>query len=84
MAPDSSVVARPNRSPPLMIVTLKATIHDGKVELAEPATLPEGAKVLVTVLPKDGTDFWLDASQKSLAEIWDNPQDGDYAKLLQK
>ena len=34
-----------------MIVTLKATIHDGKVELAEPATLPEGAKVLVTVLP---------------------------------
>ena len=84
MAPDSSVVARPNRSPPLMIVTLKATIHDGKVELAEPATLPEGAKVLVTVLPKDGTDFGLDASQKSLAEIWDNPQDGDYAKLLQK
>ena len=84
MAPDSSVVARPNRSPPLMIVTLKATIHDGKVELAEPATLPEGAKVLVTVLPEDGTDFWLDASQKSLAEIWDNPEDDDYAKLLQK
>ena len=67
-----------------MIVTLKAIIHDGKVELAEPANLPEGAKVLVTVLPEDGTDFWLDASQKSLAEIWDNPQDDDYAKLLQK
>jgi len=67
-----------------MIVTLKAIIHDGKVELAEPANLPEGAKVLVTVLPEDGTDFWLDASQKSLAEIWDNPEDDDYAKLLQK
>ena len=67
-----------------MIVTLKAIIHDGKVELAEPANLPEGAKVLVTVLPENGTDFWLDVSQKSLAEIWDNPEDDDYAKLLQK
>jgi hypothetical protein len=67
-----------------MSVTLKAIIHDGKVELVEPVTLPEGAKVLVTVLPEDGADFWLDASQKSLAEIWDNPEDDDYAKLLQK
>ena len=67
-----------------MIVTLKAIIHDGKVELAEPATLPEGARILVTVLREDGTDFWLDASQKSLAEIWDNPEDEGYAELLQK
>lgn len=74
----------PPRSPLLMIVTLKAVIHDGKVELAEPATLPEGAKVLVTVLPDDGTDFWIDASQQSLAEIWSNPEDDEYAKLLQK
>ena len=67
-----------------MIVTLKAVIHDGKVELAEPATLPEGARVLVTVLPDEGSDFWLDASQKSLAEIWNNPEDEGYAELLQK
>lgn len=67
-----------------MIVTLKAVIHDGKIELAEPATLPEGAKVLVTVLPDDGSDFWLDASQKSRAEIRADPEDDDYAKLLQK
>jgi len=65
-----------------MIVTLKAIIHDGKVELVEPVTLPEGAKVLVTVLPEDGTHLWLDASQKSLAEIWDNPEDDRYAELL--
>jgi len=67
-----------------MLVTLKAVIHDGKIKLAEPATLPEGAKVLVTVLPDDGTDFWLDVRQKSLAQIWDNPEDEAYAKLLQK
>ena len=78
-------LAYPSTSPRsvfAMIVTLKAVIHDGKVELAEPATLPEGAKVLVTVLPDEGSDFWLDASQKSLAEIWDNPEDDGYAELL--
>jgi hypothetical protein len=64
-----------------MIVTLKAVIHDGKVELVEPATLPEGAKVLVTVLTDEGSDFWLDASQKSLAKIWHNPEDDGYAEL---
>ena len=39
-----------------MIVTLKAVIHDGKVELEEQANLPEGTQFLVTVLPDDGTD----------------------------
>jgi hypothetical protein len=67
-----------------MIVTLKAVVHDGKIELAEPASLPEGAKVLVTLLPEDDQDFWMEASQKALAEIWDNPEDDGYAKLLEK
>jgi hypothetical protein len=67
-----------------MIVTLKAVVHDGKIELAEPASLPEGAKVLVTLLPEDDRDFWMEASQKALAEIWDNPEDDGYAKLLEK
>jgi hypothetical protein len=56
----------------------------GLFRIILPATLPEGAKVLVTVLPDDGTDFWLDAGQQSLAQIWDNPEDDAYAKLLQK
>ena len=67
-----------------MIVTVKAVVHEGKIELAEPATLPEGARVLVTLLPEDLRDFWMEASQKSLAEIWDNPEDDGYAKLLEK
>lgn len=36
-----------------MMQTLRAVIHDGKIELAEPASLPEGAKALVTLLPED-------------------------------
>lgn len=67
-----------------MIQTLKAVVHDGKIELAEPVSLPEGAQVLVTILPDDDRDFWAEASRKSLAEIWANPEDDGYAGLLEK
>jgi hypothetical protein len=64
-----------------MMQTLWAVIHDGKIVLAEPAESPEGAKVLVTLLSDDENRFWTDASQKSLAAIWDNTDDA-YAQLL--
>ena len=67
-----------------MMQTLWAVIHDGKIELAEPATLPEGVKVLVTLMPEDESPFWTDASEKSLAAIWDNAEDDAYAQLLTK
>jgi hypothetical protein len=65
-----------------MMQTLWAVIHDGKIELAEPANLPEGAKVLVTLLSDDESRFWNDASQKSLAAIWDSTEDDAYARLI--
>jgi hypothetical protein len=64
--------------------TLWAVIHDGKIELAEPADLPEGAKVLVTLLPEDESRFWTNASEKPLAAIWDNAEDDAYAQLLEE
>jgi hypothetical protein len=68
-----------------MLSTAWATVKDGKIELLEPMPLPEGAKLLVTVMPpEEEADFWLRASEHSLAEIWDNPQDDEYAKLLEK
>ena len=67
-----------------MLKTLWATVKAGKVELMESIELPEGAKVLVTVLPDEETDFWLQTSQVSLDTIWDNPEDDVYAQLLEK
>jgi hypothetical protein len=67
-----------------MMQTLWAVIHDGKIELAEPANLPEGAKVLVTLLSEDENRFWTNASEKSLAAIWDNAEDDAYAQLLEE
>lgn len=61
--------------------TVWATFSQGKVELSEPIAIPEGTRILVTVLPDDESDFWLKASQTSLATVWDNDEDDIYAQL---
>ena len=63
-----------------MLHTVWAVVHDGKVELSEDVNLPEGARLLVTVLPEDDNEFWLAAGQKSLAAVWDNAEDDVYAQ----
>ena len=54
----------------------------GKIEPLEQVDLTEGSKVLVTLLPDDEVEFWLQASQATLDTIWDNPEDDVYAQLL--
>jgi hypothetical protein len=66
-----------------MLKTLWATIRQGKIELLESTELPEGTRVLVTLLPDDEAGFWLEASQISLDAVWDNNEDDVYAQLLQ-
>jgi len=65
-----------------MLTTLWATVRQGKIELLEFGDIPEGTKVLVTLLPDDETGFWLNASQSSLDAVWDNTEDDIYAQLL--
>jgi hypothetical protein len=65
-----------------MLRTLWATVRQGKIELLESTDLPEGSRVLVTLLPDDEVEFWLQASQTSLDVVWDNAEDGVYAQLL--
>lgn len=62
--------------------TVWATVRQGKVELLEPLEVPDGARVLVTILPDDETEFWLQTSQVSLDAVWDNQDDDVYAELL--
>ena len=66
-----------------MLKTLWAKVRQGKIELLEAAELPEGVRVLVTVLPDDEAEFWLQASQISVDAVWDNTEDDVYAQLLQ-
>lgn len=36
-----------------MQTSLWAVVHSGKIELTEPANLPEGTRVLVTLMPQN-------------------------------
>jgi hypothetical protein len=67
-----------------MLKTLRGTVREGKIELLDLTELPEGTRVLVTLLPDDEADFWIRASQTSLDAVWDNAEDEVYAQLLQK
>jgi len=68
-----------------MLKTLWAVIRKEKIELLEKENIPEGTKVLVTVLLEgDESRFWLKTSQISLDTVWDNTEDNVYAQLLKK
>jgi len=65
-----------------MLQTIHAIVRNGKIELLEPVTLPDGAQVLVTILAEDDRTFWQAASASALQPIWDNTEDDIYAQLL--
>ena len=67
-----------------MLGTFWATVQRGQIQLQENLDLPEGTKLLVTVLPDEEDQFWLGASQSSLAAIWENAEDDAYAQLLEE
>ena len=67
-----------------MLKTLVATVRQGKIELVDRLEIPEGTKVLVTILPNDEAEFWRNASQQSLDKVWNNSEDNVYAKLLEE
>lgn len=64
--------------------TVWATFRQGKVELLEQIDVPDGTRVLVTILPDEEDTFWLQASQPSLSAVWDNVEDDVYVQLLEK
>lgn len=61
-----------------------ATVRQGKIEISEELELPEGTKVLVTVLPDNEAEFWHNISQGSLDRVWENSEDDIYAELLEE
>ena len=64
-----------------MLSTTLGIVKDGRIETLESVRLPEGKRVLVTILPDDDT-FWQEASQKSLKQIWNNDEDDVYVRHL--
>ena len=66
-----------------MSTTVRAVVHDGRIELVDELDLPEGAQVLVTLVTEDD-EFWTAASRPSLDAVWDNADDDVYEQLLEK
>jgi hypothetical protein len=69
--------------------SLWAVVRDGRIELLEPADLPDGAKLRVTVVTdavenREDGQFWAGASQSSLDSVWNNDEDDVYAELLRR
>lgn len=65
--------------------TIWAVVREGKFVPLEDVEVPEGTKVLVTLLPEDDdASFWEIASQPSLDAVWNNAEDDVYAKLLER
>lgn len=67
-----------------MSKTLRAIIHEGRIEPLDEVTLPEGSKVLVTILVDEEAEFWSQTSHSSLDTIWGNSEDDVYAQLLKE
>ncbi|TES92445.1 MAG: hypothetical protein E3J87_05410 [Candidatus Cloacimonadota bacterium] len=68
-----------------MLKTLWAVVRKEKIELLEKENIPEGTRVLVTVLPEnDESQFWIETSQISLDTVWNNTEDDVYAQLLKE
>jgi len=68
-----------------MLKTLWAVVRKEKIELLEKEKIPEGTRVLVTLLPNDEeSEFWLGTSRASLDTVWNNVEDEIYAELLKK
>ena len=65
-----------------MMNTIWATVHNGKIEPAEPVELLEGQRVLITILVDGEHTFWLNASASALDTVWNNSEDDAYAELL--
>jgi hypothetical protein len=65
-----------------MLKTLWAEVKQGKIELLELADLPEGTRVLVTLLPTQETDQWLNPQGAVSDDIWDNIEDNVQVPVL--
>lgn len=65
-----------------MLNTVWAIVHEGRIEPLQKLTVPEGTRVLVTLLLEEEADFWLDAGSSALDAVWDNVEDDRYGELL--
>ena len=61
-----------------MLSTHWGIIRKGQIQLLDKIKFLEGAKVIVTMIPDEEQQFWLNTSESSLNDIWNNTEDDIY------
>ena len=67
-----------------MTTTVEAIYEQGKLLLPRPLSLPEKARVRVTIETDAEREAWLKLSEESLTRVWANDADDVFNELLQK
>jgi len=67
-----------------MTISIEAVYENGLLRPLSPLALAEHTRVRLAVdeLSDDSRGQWLEQSQRSLAEVWDNPGDEIFNDLL--
>jgi hypothetical protein len=65
-----------------MSKSVRAVVHNGRIELLEPLLFPEGTTLIVAQAELPELSSLELMSAEVLKEIWDNPEDDVYAELL--
>ncbi len=65
-----------------MLISHQAVYESGSLKLPKDALIPEGSKVIVTVIEEPKEEYFIKASEEMLDKIWNNDSDDIYEQLL--
>ena len=68
----------------MMLSTIWATVREGKIELLEDIDLPEGAKLLITLVEEEESPFWWQDCQSQLDDILNDSEDDTSTPLSEQ
>jgi predicted DNA-binding antitoxin AbrB/MazE fold protein len=71
-------------NPLTVTTTIEAIYESGRLILPRRLSLPENARVRVTIESDPEREAWLKLAEESLTKVWDNDADDVFNELLQK
>lgn len=71
-------------NPLTVTTTIEAIYESGRLILPRRLSLPENARVRVTIESDAEREAWLKLAEESLTKVWDNDADDVFNELLQK
>jgi hypothetical protein len=67
-----------------MLKTFQTQYKQGKIILTSELKIPENSVIFVSYVDNSKDDFFLNAQESSLENLWNNNEDDIYEQLLKK